>query len=83
MQGMTRLKARMVLIGVAALLGMLAVGFWSAYAQRTNGFEQRRALIQAAVETARTQLIFFEEQEKTGKLTRADAQGHRTRMAFS
>jgi methyl-accepting chemotaxis protein len=64
----------MVLIGVAALLGMLAVGVWSAIAQRSSGFEQRRALIQSAVETARTSITFYEEQEKAGKLSRIDAQ---------
>ncbi|WP_417070379.1 methyl-accepting chemotaxis protein [Niveibacterium terrae] len=68
------LRGRMVLIGVAALLGMLAIGVWSAIAQRSSGFEQRRALVQSAVETARTSVVFYEEMEKAGKLSRIDAQ---------
>jgi len=69
-----KLKTKMVAIGVASLVGMLAVGVWGAYAQRTAGIEHRKELISAAVDTARGQLAYYAKLEKDGKLDREAAQ---------
>ncbi|MCX9156295.1 methyl-accepting chemotaxis protein [Niveibacterium sp. 24ML] len=70
----TKLKTRMVVLGVAALLGMFAIGMWGAMAQRSSGFEQRQALIQAVVESAQGTIAHHVQLEKDGKLDRAAAQ---------
>ncbi|WP_374509230.1 methyl-accepting chemotaxis protein [Niveibacterium sp.] len=69
-----KLKTKMIAIGVASLVGMLAVGVWGAYAQRSAGIEHRKELISAAVETARGQLAYYAKLEKDGKLDREAAQ---------
>ncbi|QSI76850.1 methyl-accepting chemotaxis protein [Niveibacterium microcysteis] len=69
-----KLKTKMIAIGVASLVGMLAVGVWGAYAQRTAGIEHRKELISAAVETAHGQLGYYVKLEKDGKLDREAAQ---------
>lgn len=69
-----KLKTRMVVIGVASLLGMFAIGMWGAVAQRSSGFEQRQALIQAVVESAHGTIAHHVQLEKDGKLDQAAAQ---------
>ncbi|GAA5175130.1 methyl-accepting chemotaxis protein [Niveibacterium umoris] len=68
------LKNKLIAIGLASLVGMLAIGIWGAYAQRSSGLEQRKALIRAVVETAHGQLNYYVQQEKDGKLSRDAAQ---------
>jgi methyl-accepting chemotaxis protein len=67
------LRFRMVLIGLATLFGMLALGVWGAVAQRASAFDQRMLLLKSLVESARSQLGYYEGQEKSGKLSSEDA----------
>ena len=68
------LRIRMIVIALAALAGMLAVGVVSAISQRNSAYEQRETLLRSVVESTRSQLMYFEKQEQEGKLSREAAQ---------
>lgn len=67
-------KSRMVTVALATLIGMLAVGIWGAIAQRSSGYEQRKLLLRSVVESARTQIGYFERLAHEGKIDRDAAQ---------
>lgn len=68
------LRSRMIAIALASLIGMLAVGIWGAIAQRTSGYEQRKLLLRSLVESARTQIGYYERLAHDGKIDRDAAQ---------
>ncbi len=68
------LRARLATVAVAALVGMLAVGFYGALSQREAGFEDRRLLAKSTVEAAQSAISHYVALEKEGKLPRAEAQ---------
>ncbi len=68
------LRQRMLIIGIAALLGMLAVGLVSAINQRSHMYEERQEMLKALVESAKTQVDFYAELQKSGQLPEKEAQ---------
>lgn len=68
------LKSRMLVIGIVALLGMLSVGIWAVLQQRAETLAEREGMLRSLVESMRSQVLYFEGLEKSGKLTRAEAQ---------
>lgn len=68
------LKARMLVIGVVALLGMLSVGVWTVFQQRAETMAERETMLHSLVDSMRSQVLYFEGLEKSGKLSRAEAQ---------
>lgn len=67
------LKNRLIMIGVVSLLGMLAIGILSAFHQRTKTYEERMSMLKSVVESAKTQALYYENLQKTGKLSEQDA----------
>ncbi len=64
----------MFAVALASLVGMLAVGTWGAVAQRASGYEQRKLLLRSVVESARTQIGYYERLSNEGKIAREAAQ---------
>jgi len=70
----SKLRTRMIAIGAAAFLGMVALAVINAAMARADAFKQRRALLQSVVESARGQLAYYAGLEQSGKLDRTAAQ---------
>ncbi|PZU52098.1 MAG: methyl-accepting chemotaxis protein [Thauera sp.] len=68
------LRSKMLAVGAAALAGMLMIGVIGAFEMRSAAHEQRMQLLRALVESTRTQIGYYEQLAKDGKLTREQAQ---------
>jgi len=68
------LRNRMLVIGLISLVGLLAVGVWSALHQRSQTYEERTAMLKSLVDTAHSEIAHFQDLEKQGKLSTQDAQ---------
>jgi methyl-accepting chemotaxis protein len=68
------LKKRMVVIGLVSLISLLFIGTWSAVHQRSKTYEERQLMLQALVDSMYTQIGYYQNLEKTGKLSTQEAQ---------
>lgn len=69
-----RLKTRVLIIVAASLVGLLAMGSFGLYSMRQTMLDERRAQITQLLDFADSQLNHFYAMEKSGKLTREEAQ---------
>lgn len=69
-----RLKTRVLIIIVASVLGLMIMGAFGLYNMRKGMLEERRAQIAQLLDFADAQLKYYHGLEKTGKLTREEAQ---------
>lgn len=69
-----RLKTRVWIIIVASVLGLLVMGAFGLYSMRQGMLEERRAQIAQLLDFADAQLKYYHGLEKTGKLSREEAQ---------
>jgi methyl-accepting chemotaxis protein len=69
-----RFKTRVLIIILASLFGLLAMGSFGLYSMRQGMMEERRAQITQLLDFADAQLKYFHGQELSGKLTRPEAQ---------
>lgn len=68
------LKNRMIVIGLMSLFGMLAVGLWAAWQQRAETFAERKEMLRSLVESSKTQVDYYVDQEKRSRMPRDVAQ---------
>lgn len=68
------LRNRLLVIGLVSLLGLLAVGVWSALHQRAQTYDERTAMLKSLIETAHSEIARYQDLEKQGRLTAQDAQ---------
>ncbi|WP_232417781.1 methyl-accepting chemotaxis protein [Methyloversatilis thermotolerans] len=68
------MKNKMLAVALTALAGMLMIGIWGALEMRSAAHDQRMQLLQALVESVRTQIGHYEKLEKDGVLSREQAQ---------
>ncbi|MBK1680579.1 methyl-accepting chemotaxis protein [Rhodocyclus tenuis] len=68
------LKAKIVLLVVAALLGMLALVSLAAWEMRTNLEDGRRQQVRSVVEVAHNIAIRYQQEEAAGRMSREQAQ---------
>jgi methyl-accepting chemotaxis protein len=69
-----KLKTKIVLLVVAALLGMAVISSLSAIATKRDLTDGRKTLIKSVVEASHNTVAFYHAQELAGKLTREQAQ---------
>ena len=69
-----RLKTRVLIIILASLVGLVAMGTFGLYSMRQGMMEERRAQITQLLDFADSQLKYFHGLEVSGKLTRPEAQ---------
>ncbi|SFN78104.1 Cache domain-containing protein [Formivibrio citricus] len=69
-----RLKTRVWIIIIASVLGLLVMGAFGLYSMRQGMLEERKAQISQLLDFADAQLKYFHGLEKTGKLSREEAQ---------
>lgn len=67
------LKKRMIGIGLIALAGLLVLGVWSALHERSKTYEERMIMLKSLVESARSQVGYYQGLEKKGKLSGQEA----------
>lgn len=68
------LRNRLLVIGLVSLLGLLAVGVWSALHQRAQTYDERTAMLKSLIDTAHSEISRYQDLEKQGRLTTLDAQ---------
>ena len=69
-----KLRTKIILLVVAALLGMVVIASLSAFATKRNLTEGRKVLIKSIIESAHNTAAFFHAQEVAGVLTSEQAQ---------
>ena len=69
-----RLKTRILVIIMASLAGLVAMGAFSLYSVRQTMLEERQARISVLLDFAKAQMSFFQKQEASGKMSREEAQ---------
>lgn len=69
-----RLKTRVLIIVLASLVGLVAMGLFGLYNMRQSMMQERRAQITQLLDFADSQLQYFYGLETAGKLTREEAQ---------
>ena len=69
-----RLKTRVLIIIIASLVGLVAMGSFGLYSMRQGMMEERRAQITQLLDFADSQLKYFQGLEVSGKLSREEAQ---------
>lgn len=67
------LKGRMIAIGMVSLIGLLILGSWAAFHTRSQIYEERRVMLKTLVDAAKTQVTYYQKQEKTGVLPTSEA----------
>jgi len=68
------LKNRLLSIGLVSLLGLLALGVWSALHQRSQTYAERMDMLKSLVQTAHTEISHFQTLSGQGALSVTDAQ---------
>ena len=69
-----KLSTRLGLIALSTVLGLIAVAGFALQTIRATMMEERRTQISSTVRLAAKQIAYFQELEKSGKLTREQAQ---------
>ncbi len=69
-----KLSTRLVIIVIASILGMLVLGSYALYSLRSSMIEERKAGVRQLVHLAAKQVAYYQALEKSGKLSRDDAQ---------
>jgi methyl-accepting chemotaxis protein len=69
-----KVSTRLMILSLASLLVMAAVGIASLFHQRASAIEERRAQIFTMLRLSKTLVQHYQELERTGRLTRAQAQ---------
>ena len=69
-----RLKTRVLIIVLSSLIGLMIMGLFGLYTMRQSMMEERKAQITQLLDFADSQLKYYYGLEKSGKLTREEAQ---------
>lgn len=73
-------RARLVLILVAALAGLVLLSAFSAWSSRSRTLEERQAKVRSLVETTTGTLEYFHALESSGKLSRDAAKAEASKL---
>jgi len=73
-----QVKTRLMLGGLATLIGLLAVSMTALFLEKSSMMDDRKIKTRHLVEAAHTVLVHFHEQEKSGALTGQQAQAAAT-----
>jgi methyl-accepting chemotaxis protein len=69
-----KLRTKIILLVLAALVGMAVISALSAVASKRDLIDGRKAVIRAVVESAHNTALFYQAQEAAGLMTREQAQ---------
>ncbi|HEX5392344.1 MAG TPA: methyl-accepting chemotaxis protein [Rhodocyclaceae bacterium] len=69
-----KLSTRLILIACSAAIGLSVLAIFGLFSLRSSMLEERKAGLTSLVKMAGQQIQYFQEQEKSGKLSRDDAQ---------
>ena len=69
-----QVKTRLMLGGLVAFLGLLAVSVMALFLEKANMLDDRKVKTRHLVESAHTVLVHFHEMEKSGAMTEKEAQ---------
>ena len=69
-----KLKTRLLIIVFAAVIGLIAMASYGLFQLRQSLYDERRSQIAQMLDVAGAQLKYFHSLEKSGKLTREEAQ---------
>jgi len=75
------LKRRMTVIGLISLAGLLIVAIWAAIAQRSVMYADRMDMLKTVIESAQSQILYYQGLEKQGTLSSQEAE-HQAREAL-
>ena len=68
------MRTKLGLLTLASVLGLLTIALALVWQQYSRSLEQRQTQVQQAVETASGVLVWAQQQEAQGQLSRAQAQ---------